>query len=194
MMSHTGSRAILIQGLYLWLVVSACGCTAFLQVSPELQDTSVANQLKEHLNYAEQVNKNNETSKHLNATNFKAAVESNFGSGTIVAAVLLSVFSVALIVMVVRFRVFHRFLGGYRDALLPEEDTASQFSHIGTIAEHFPQTSLSNREAYARGHDDDDDGFIEDNYIEASKRYATEEEEEQEEESDDDLDIHFSID
>uniref|UniRef100_A0A7N6ABY8 Uncharacterized protein n=1 Tax=Anabas testudineus TaxID=64144 RepID=A0A7N6ABY8_ANATE len=51
-----------------------------------------------------------------------------------------------LIVMVVKFRLFHRFLASYRHSLLQETDGVSH------------------------GLDDDDDGFIEDNYIQTSER------------------------
>uniref|UniRef100_A0A3P8RT20 Uncharacterized protein n=1 Tax=Amphiprion percula TaxID=161767 RepID=A0A3P8RT20_AMPPE len=50
-----------------------------------------------------------------------------------------------LIVMVVKFRLFHRFLASYRHSLLQETD--------GVRPQGEP--------------DDDDDGFIEDNYIQA---------------------------
>uniref|UniRef100_A0A3B4A1K3 Uncharacterized protein n=1 Tax=Periophthalmus magnuspinnatus TaxID=409849 RepID=A0A3B4A1K3_9GOBI len=53
-----------------------------------------------------------------------------------------------IIVMAVKFRVFHRFLASYRHSLLQE---------IGMGFE--TQTEL-----------DDDDGFIEDNYIQTSER------------------------
>uniref|UniRef100_A0A3Q1F8P8 Uncharacterized protein n=1 Tax=Acanthochromis polyacanthus TaxID=80966 RepID=A0A3Q1F8P8_9TELE len=56
-----------------------------------------------------------------------------------------------LIVMVVKFRLFHRFLASYRHSLLQETDGAK----IGG-----PQGEP----------DDDDDGFIEDNYIQASEK------------------------
>uniref|UniRef100_A0A8D0CN40 Uncharacterized protein n=1 Tax=Sander lucioperca TaxID=283035 RepID=A0A8D0CN40_SANLU len=52
-----------------------------------------------------------------------------------------------LIVMSVKFRLFHRFLASYRHSLLQEADGVSQY-----------------------GLDDDDDGFIEDNYIQASEK------------------------
>uniref|UniRef100_A0A3Q1GXB6 Uncharacterized protein n=1 Tax=Anabas testudineus TaxID=64144 RepID=A0A3Q1GXB6_ANATE len=53
-----------------------------------------------------------------------------------------------LIVMVVKFRLFHRFLASYRHSLLQETDGVRTTS----------------------GLDDDDDGFIEDNYIQTSER------------------------
>uniref|UniRef100_A0A8C7XCU4 Uncharacterized protein n=1 Tax=Oryzias sinensis TaxID=183150 RepID=A0A8C7XCU4_9TELE len=60
------------------------------------------------------------------------------GLGTVLSISLL-------IVMGVKFRVFHRFLASYRHALLQEVDGVS----------------------HATGLEDDDDGFIEDNYIQA---------------------------
>ncbi|XP_035391910.1 uncharacterized protein LOC118242934 [Electrophorus electricus] len=197
---NMGIRTSMLQLLYLWVVISVCGCIPFIQGQNEI------NELEQHFQHTEQVQSTNEQerlqrklllkddvqSKILNATNPKVAVDSNSGNWTILVGVLLSVLSVAfLIVLLVKFRVFHRYLGGYRDALLPEEDAVSQFSHIGTIAENFPDCSLSDREAYSRGRDDDDDGFIEDNYIDSSKRYTAEEQVEKE--SDDELDIQFSI-
>uniref|UniRef100_A0A8C9X204 Uncharacterized protein n=1 Tax=Sander lucioperca TaxID=283035 RepID=A0A8C9X204_SANLU len=60
------------------------------------------------------------------------------GLGTVLAISLL-------IVMSVKFRLFHRFLASYRHSLLQEADGVRT----------------------PRGLDDDDDGFIEDNYIQA---------------------------
>uniref|UniRef100_A0A3B4Y671 Uncharacterized protein n=1 Tax=Seriola lalandi dorsalis TaxID=1841481 RepID=A0A3B4Y671_SERLL len=73
-----------------------------------------------------------------------------------------------LIVMTVKFRLFHRFLASYRHSLLQEADG------VRTIS----------------GLDDDDDGFIEDNYIQTSEKHRAEREREEEEgieDSDDDL-------
>uniref|UniRef100_A0A8C9WZJ4 Uncharacterized protein n=1 Tax=Sander lucioperca TaxID=283035 RepID=A0A8C9WZJ4_SANLU len=61
------------------------------------------------------------------------------GLGTVLAISLL-------IVMSVKFRLFHRFLASYRHSLLQEADGVRT----------------------PRGLDDDDDGFIEDNYIQAT--------------------------
>uniref|UniRef100_A0A8C7XBE4 Uncharacterized protein n=1 Tax=Oryzias sinensis TaxID=183150 RepID=A0A8C7XBE4_9TELE len=72
------------------------------------------------------------------------------------AAGLGTVLSISLlIVMGVKFRVFHRFLASYRHALLQEVDGVSQS---------------------ATGLEDDDDGFIEDNYIQASEKEKAERE------------------
>uniref|UniRef100_A0A3B4A1I7 Uncharacterized protein n=1 Tax=Periophthalmus magnuspinnatus TaxID=409849 RepID=A0A3B4A1I7_9GOBI len=71
------------------------------------------------------------------------------------AAGLATLLSLSIIiVMAVKFRVFHRFLASYRHSLLQE---------IGMGFE--TQTEL-----------DDDDGFIEDNYIQTSERQRAERE------------------
>lgn len=101
-----------------------------------------------------------------------------------------------LIVMAVKFRVFHRFLASYRHSLLQESDGISQY---GQEEVAFPNSISSRvgmgpRTAYEL--EDDDDGFIEDNYIQTSEkeRAAREaQEEEEEEDSDDDLDLQFTI-
>lgn len=111
------------------------------------------------------------------------------GLGTLLALSLL-------IVMAVKFRVFHRFLASYRHSLLQESDGLSQY---GQEEVAFP-SSISSRVAMGPRTqcelEDDDDGFIEDNYIQTSEKERAEREaheEEEEEDSDDDLDLQFTI-
>ncbi|XP_028283885.1 leucine-rich repeat-containing protein 19-like [Parambassis ranga] len=113
------------------------------------------------------------------------------------AAGLGTVLTISLImVMAVKFRVFHRFLASYRHSLLQETDGVSQY---GQEEGSFPN-SVSGRMGVigqTPGElDEDDDGFIEDNYIQTSEKDRAErerEEEEMEEIEDSDDDLQFTI-
>lgn len=104
-----------------------------------------------------------------------------------------------LIVMVVKFRLFHRFLASYRHSLLQETDGVSQY---GQEEVSYP-TSVSGRMGVIGGPqgepDDDDDGFIEDNYIQASEKDRAERDRQEEEQmdmedlEDSDDDLQFTI-
>ncbi|XP_018532835.1 leucine-rich repeat-containing protein 19 [Lates calcarifer] len=112
------------------------------------------------------------------------------------AAALGTVLTISLlIVMAVKFRLFHRFLASYRHSLLQESDGISQY---GQEEVSFPN-NISGRIGVAggtvNGLDEDDDGFIEDNYIQTSEKDRAEREREEEEEGTDDSDddIQFTI-
>ncbi|XP_041697078.1 uncharacterized protein LOC121534569 isoform X1 [Coregonus clupeaformis] len=112
------------------------------------------------------------------------------------AAALATALTISLfIVVAVKCRLFHRYLASYRHSLLPEGDTASQHSPDEVT---FPGHGMVGRggggNGTHRGLDtDDDDGFIEDNYIQASERARAESHEDEGmegevvEDSDDDL-------
>ncbi|XP_054452717.1 leucine-rich repeat-containing protein 19-like [Anoplopoma fimbria] len=111
------------------------------------------------------------------------------------AAGLGTVLTVSLfIVMTVKFRLFHRFLASYRHSLLLEADGVSQY---GQDEPPFPNSVMGRMGVVGgttRGVDDDDDGFIEDNYIQASEKERAERERDEEEaEEDSDDDIQFTI-
>uniref|UniRef100_A0A668V080 Uncharacterized protein n=1 Tax=Oreochromis aureus TaxID=47969 RepID=A0A668V080_OREAU len=89
----------------------------------------------------------NKVNSNLLFQQTNSSVESPKVELSYLAIVLGTVITLSLfIVLVVKFRVLHRFLASYRHSLLQESDGAIV---RGT------QTGL----------DDDDDGFIEDNYI-----------------------------
>lgn len=73
-----------------------------------------------------------------------------------------------LIVAAVKFRFFHRFLASYRHSLLRESDGVSQYTPEDPP---FP-SSISGRVGRNQValEDDDDDGFIEDNYIQTGDK------------------------
>lgn len=112
------------------------------------------------------------------------------------AAGLGTLLTLALfVVMAVRFRLFHRFLASYRHSLLQESDGVSQY---GQDDQSFPKVSgqLAVVGETHRGLDDDDDGFIEDNYIQTSEKDRAEREirqQEEREEDDSDDDLQFTI-
>lgn len=72
-----------------------------------------------------------------------------------------------LIVVAVKFRFFHRFLASYRHSLLRESDGVSQY---GPEEPPFPSSITGRMGANQGVLDDDDDGFIEDNYIQTGEK------------------------
>nr|XP_046178097.1 uncharacterized protein LOC124009901 isoform X2 [Oncorhynchus gorbuscha] len=116
------------------------------------------------------------------------------------AAALASALTISLfIVVAIKCRLFHHYLASYHHSLLPEGDTASQQSPDEVT---FPGHGMVGRgrggNGTHRGLDtDDDDGFIEDNYIQASERARAESHEDEGMEGevveDSDDDIQFTI-
>lgn len=135
-------------------------------------------------------NRTNSTSRAK--TDEPRKVEFSYLAIALGAVITLSLF----IVLVVKFRVLHRFLASYRHSLLQESDGASQY---GQEDMSFPN-NVSGRMGVVRGTqpglDDDDDGFIEDNYIQPGEKHMPEgqrEDEEIEGTDDSDDDLQFTI-
>lgn len=142
-----------------------------------------------------ELNNNNINSTSTLKTN--SSVESPKVELSYLAIALGTVITLSLfIVLVVKFRVLHRFLASYRHSLLQESDGASQY---GQEDMSFPN-NVSGRMGVVRGTqtglDDDDDGFIEDNYIQPSEKHMPEgqrQDEEIEGTDDSDDDLQFTI-
>ncbi|KAG1932001.1 hypothetical protein F2P79_021395 [Pimephales promelas] len=103
-----------------------------------------------------------------------------------VLGALTAVLSVGcLIAMAVRYRFFRWCLAGNRHALLLDQETASQFNQDGALEGDMPVRGMRGRMVHTGESSDDDDGFIEDNYIQASVREIEQVEENQLEDSED---------
>ncbi|XP_010892989.1 type III endosome membrane protein TEMP [Esox lucius] len=144
------------------------------------------------------------TSISLNYTGAVSKTDENGSTKTWagMAAGLASALAVSvLLVVAVKSRVFQRYLYRYRHSQLLDGDTASQFSR--------DEVTFAGRGVEGRGYGgangthgvedtDDDDGFIEDNYIQASEKARAESRDDESvegevvEDSDDDLE--FTID
>ncbi|XP_069575598.1 type III endosome membrane protein TEMP-like [Brachyistius frenatus] len=101
-----------------------------------------------------------------------------------------------LIVMTVKFRLFHRFLASYRHSLLQESDGVSQYGQENISFPNNVPGRMGVVGGTLSGLDEDDDGFIEDNYIQTSEKDRVDREREEEEEKvveDSDDDLQFTI-
>lgn len=112
------------------------------------------------------------------------AVDFSYLAAGLVTALGLSL----LIVVAVKFRFFHRFLASYRHSLLRESDGISQY---GQEDPAFPSSITGRMGENQREPEDDDDGFIEDNYIQTGEKNRAgrviRRDEDELEDSDDDL-------
>lgn len=105
----------------------------------------------------------------------------------IVLGALTAVLSIGLLIaLAVRYRFFRWCLTTNSHALLLEGETASQFSQAGGLEREIPVRGIRGRMIRSgESSDDDDDGYIEDNYIQANERVKAEEEDIQQEDTED---------
>ncbi|CAL8278544.1 unnamed protein product [Lota lota] len=122
--------------------------------------------------------------------------QKNYQTMAYLAAGLATAIAISLVVVAaVKFRLFHRFLASYRHSLLLEADAMSQYGQEGAA---YPNVGGrgggGGRSGVAPGEmEEDDDGFIEDNYIPTSDRQRAERQRRvQVEDSDEDLE-EFTI-
>ncbi|XP_042353034.1 leucine-rich repeat-containing protein 19-like [Plectropomus leopardus] len=176
----------------LFVVFFLCGAFIRETLQATLSDVGVHKGAQRHLLM--------EDENHSNASEIHRAVDSGDESPKSVewsymAAGLGTVLTISLlIVMTVKFRLFHRFLASYRHSLLQETDGVSQYGQDELPFPHSVSGRIGVGGGTRRGLDDDDDGFIEDNYIQTSERDRAEREGEEDveegiEDSDDDLEF-----
>ncbi|XP_005935720.1 leucine-rich repeat-containing protein 19 [Haplochromis burtoni] len=157
-----------------------------------ISDAVVEKGTQEHLLMELEDNTNSTGKPKTNSSFESPKVEFSYLAIALGTVITLSLF----IVLVIKFRVLHRFLASYRHSLLQESDGGSQY---GQEDMSFPN-NVSGRMGVVRGTqpelDDDDDGFIEDNYIQPGEKHMPEgqrEDEEVEGTDDSDDDLQFTI-
>lgn len=113
----------------------------------------------------------------MSATESTGIIHSAWPAGL---GALTAVLSIGLLIaLAVRYRFFRWCLARNSEHLLLEGETASQFSQAGALDTEIPVRGMRGRMIHGESSDDDEeDGYIEDNYIQASEREREEEEEE----------------
>ncbi|CAL8326721.1 unnamed protein product [Arctogadus glacialis] len=183
----TRRRQLVTMGGLVWrsvLVLFLCG--ACVTVAPP---TDQRTQL------TEQDNTPSNKSGLMDGRDPAATQNSQATMGYLAAGLATAVATSLVVVAAVRFRLFHRFLASYRHSLLLEADGVSQYGQEGATYPGVGGGGRGGRSGVPEVEmEEDDDGFIEDNYITASDRQRAERQcrVEVEEDSDEDLE-EFAI-
>lgn len=199
---HTGSNST---GLESKLDMNSAGCFTIAQLFTTWWNWGTLSSVPLHLRETYQMHcgwpltlLSHADTIHSFLTVFPGAVDPNEGRKSLewsyLAAGLGTIIAISLfIVMTVKFRLFHRFLASYRHSLLQESDGISQYGQDSVSYPSNVSGRLGMVGGTMSGLDDDDDGFIEDNYIQSSEKDRAERERDEEEGMEDSDDDQFTI-
>ncbi|KAL4635001.1 type III endosome membrane protein TEMP [Arapaima gigas] len=111
----------------------------------------------------------------------------------LVAVLVTAIFTSISIAVVAKCRLLHRYLASYRHTLLREGDTCSQGVPAGHEMNPLRQNAVKQGPDALTCEEPEDNGFIEDNYIQATEKERAERAAEELKDEEDDTGVHFPI-